>query len=167
MKHPLFTIIFTLFMGIQAVMAEDISFSATVYIKASKSRVWEGLTDPQTVSRYFMCPMIRIGNKNGDPIEYGVGKDVLISGKIVKFLPNESLSYTFIFDPISHKGTENDAASLVTIDIKEDEGLTVLNLLHNGFKEKDQTYSNVTGGWPWIISNLKTYLETGKTLNEK
>ena len=167
MKYRFLNTVFILFIGIQIAMAEEISFSTTVYIKANKSKVWEALTDPKIVSKYFMCPMISIGNKNGDPIEYGVGKNVLIAGKIVKFIPNETLSYTFVFDPASHKGTENDGPSLVTIDIEDDKGLTIFNLTHNGFKEKDQTYSNVTGGWPWIISNLKTYLESGKTLNEK
>ena len=153
--------------GILNLMAEDISFSSTIFIKASKTKVWNALVEPKEVSKYFMCPMIRMGNKIGDSIEYGIGKDVMISGKIVEIKVEDTLSYSFLFDPESHIGTEKDAQTVVKVTISEDNGVTTLELVHGGFHGKDQTYANIVGGWPWIISNLKTYLETGKTLNEK
>ena len=160
-------IFFIFLFGILNLMAEDISFSTTIFIKASKTQVWNALVEPKEVSKYFMCPMIRMGNKIGDSIEYGIGKDVMISGKIVEFKIEDALSYSFMFDPESHKGTEKDAQTLVNVTISEDKGITTLNLVHGGFQGKDQTYANIVGGWPWILSNLKTYLETGKTLIEK
>ena len=62
--------------------------------------------------------------------------------------------------------TKNDKSSIVTYEIIEEHGLLRLVLTHSGFTEKNDTYYNVTGGWPYILSNMKTYLETGKTLKE-
>ena len=78
----------------------------------------------------------------------------------------EKFSHSFKFIQ-SHPEAKNEESSIVTYEIFEDNGLIGLSLTHSGFKEKNQTYHNVTGGWPYILSNLKTYLETGKTLTEK
>ena len=37
-----------------------------------------------------------------------------------------------------------------------------LTVTHTGFKSEDQTFADVTGGWPVILSSLKSVLETGK-----
>ena len=146
-------------------MSEDIYFETTIYIKAPKERVWEYIVKPDYVSKYYLCPLLKIGDKAGDLIEYGMKDKILISGKITAFKPGSELSHSFVFDPTSHAGTELDGSTLVNYRLNETDGITELVLHHGGFKSKDQTFSNITGGWPWIISNLKTYIETGKPLN--
>jgi hypothetical protein len=39
-----------------------------------------------------------------------------------------------------------------------------LTISHTGFRAEDQTFSDITGGWPVIASSLKTLLETGRGL---
>jgi len=147
--------------------AEGISYQIEVYLKATKEQVWESLTVPKEASKYFMCPMIRCGSRAGEIIEYGIGNEVMIGGEIIVYQENDTLTYTFKFDPNTHKGTEEDITTIVKITISEDRGITKMLLVHSGFEKQDQSYVNITGGWPWIISNQKTYLETGKTLTEK
>ena len=91
----------------------------------------------------------------------------LIKGKIIAYKVNESLIHSFKFLPPGHDKTESDAETTVSYHLKESDGVVQLTLRHSGFKKKNQTYANVTGGWPWILSNLKTLLETGKSLQEK
>jgi hypothetical protein len=53
----------------------------------------------------------------------------------------------------------------VTYDIEPGgDAMCVLYLTHSGFQSKNQTFTDITGGWPVILSSLKTLLETGKPL---
>jgi hypothetical protein len=42
--------------------------------------------------------------------------------------------------------------------------MTRLTVVHDQFVDQPETYKQVSGGWMWIISNLKTLLETGDVL---
>jgi uncharacterized protein YndB with AHSA1/START domain len=54
------------------VKKEEISYQIEAYIKATKAQVWNPLTVPEEVSKYFMCPMVRCGSKVGELIEFGM-----------------------------------------------------------------------------------------------
>jgi hypothetical protein len=43
-------------------------------------------------------------------------------------------------------------------------GVSKLTVIHDGFEARTETYTQVTGGWPWIVSGLKSLLETGEPL---
>ncbi|MCM8531887.1 MAG: SRPBCC domain-containing protein [Lentisphaeraceae bacterium] len=146
--------------------AEEIKFEQTIFIKSNTTKVWDALTNPEIVKKYFLCPLKSIGCKKGDKLIYGNKEFDLIKGKIVHFDKKKVFAHSFKFLPPGHDNTKSDEETMVRYTLEEDESLVVLTLTHKGFKEKNQTYHNVTGGWPYILSNLKTYLETGKTLNE-
>ncbi len=44
------------------------------------------------------------------------------------------------------------------------EGLSKLTVVHDGFEGETNTFGQVTGGVPYILSGLKTLLETGEPL---
>jgi len=54
--------------------------------------------------------------------------------------------------------------SKVTFDIEALDELVKLTVVHDRFDERSLMAQLVTGGWPAILSNLKTLLETGTTL---
>jgi uncharacterized protein YndB with AHSA1/START domain len=146
-------------------MAEDIQYQQIIYIKSSKEKVWAALTEADTINKYYMCPILTMGKSEGEKISFGFKDQVFIEGKILKLKTNQIFSHSFKFIE-SHPEAKNDSSSIVTYEIIEEHGLLRLNLTHSGFKERNATYANITGGWPYILSNLKTYLETGKTLKE-
>jgi hypothetical protein len=39
-----------------------------------------------------------------------------------------------------------------------------LRVVHDSFDAETATYRDVRGGWPWIVSGLKSLLETGEPL---
>ena len=147
-------------------IAEDINCQNTLYIKATNEKVWNALVVPVEVSKYYMCPMINCGTKIGDPIEFGVANKVMIGGHILNIIVNDTFSYSFKFEPNEIDSDENYKTNL-NIKISEDKGITKFILVHSGFKDKGQSYADIVDGWPWILSNMKAYIETGKTLNEK
>jgi uncharacterized protein YndB with AHSA1/START domain len=60
----------------------------------------------------------------------------------------------------------SEPRSKVTFDI-ESLGQTVkLTVVHDGFEPGSAVLESISGGWPAILANLKTLLETGETLPE-
>jgi uncharacterized protein YndB with AHSA1/START domain len=143
-----------------------IEFEMTVFIKADSKQVWESLVNPDIVKRYHFIPLIKPVESVGDDVSYGFENNRMIAGKAIEIDRGKKLSHSFVFNPDSHAGTEEDQASVVIYEISEQDGLSILTLTHRGFKERNQTYENVVGGWPYILSSLKTLLETGKSLQE-
>ena len=144
-------------------MTEDIRFEYVLYIKASKEQVWEGITNPEKVTQYYMCQAMKIGAQAGEPIEYGAGGEVFIAGEMLEIIPNEKLIHTFQFMG-SHEQDAEHEPSKVSYELIPEGELLILVLTHTGFSERNDTFRSVTGGWPYVLSNLKTLLETGKTL---
>ena len=146
--------------------SHDIAYEQVIYIKSTKEKIWNALTKADIISKYYMCPVQSIGSKKGEGISFGDKGETFISGKILDIEINTKFSHSFKFKQ-SDSEAKNDESTIVTYELFDDHGLIVLVLTHSGFKEENETYRNITGGWPYILSNLKTYLETGKTLTEK
>ena len=146
--------------------SHDIKYEQVIYIKSTKEKIWNALTKADIISKYYMCPVQSIGSKKGEGISFGDKGETFISGKILDIEINTKFSHSFKFKQ-SDSDAKNDESTIVTYELFDDNGLIVLVLTHSGFKEENETYHNITGGWPYILSNLKTYLETGKTLTEK
>jgi hypothetical protein len=54
--------------------------------------------------------------------------------------------------------------SKVTFEIEQAGANVKLTLRHDGFEKDSIVLANVSDGWPYIIANLKTLLETGEPL---
>ena len=148
-----------------SLIAEAVKFEQKIYIKASKEKVFAALTTAETVSQYYMCPAECIGTKKGDKVIYAIKGQQVITGEVLNIEKDRIFSHSFRFLPLSQQYKDHKATK-VTYRIQEGQGFVILHLSHSGFKAKDQNYHNIAGGWPYILSNLKTYLETGKTLKQ-
>jgi hypothetical protein len=42
--------------------------------------------------------------------------------------------------------------------------VTKLTVVHDELEQAVKTAASVAGGWPWVLSGLKTLLETGEPL---
>ena len=89
--------------------------------------------------------------------------------------PPRRLSYTwhtFTLELATRFGWEEERLALlaaeprsqVTFELEPDDGLTKLTVIHDGFEPGSAVLESISGGWPRVIANLKTLLETGKTL---
>ncbi len=54
--------------------------------------------------------------------------------------------------------------SKVTFILEPVDDLVKLTVIHDDFMEGSAILPEISQGWPAILSNLKTYLETGETL---
>ncbi len=105
-----------------------------------------------------MAPVRTLELKKAGRISYGGDVD-LISGTIIEVEPPKILVHTFKF------AGSDDPETRVSYEVEPiGESMCSLTISHTGFQAEDQTYADITGGWPVIASSLKTLLETGRSL---
>jgi uncharacterized protein YndB with AHSA1/START domain len=149
-----------------------------VYIKASAQKVWDAITDPKWNSKYaYLCEQHYEPNGSYKAIanegmrQFGM-PEVIIDGEVLEFDPPRKLVHTWH----AHFSDEQNAepATRITYEISEESpGFTRLTLVHElegAPQHAEMVASKWTegagGGWSWILSDLKSFLETGKTLSE-
>lgn len=139
--------------------ASPLDFVHEIRIAAPEEKVWSAIVTPELVGKYHLAPLRKIELRKDGVIEYGTPEQVMISGKITAIEPGTSLSHTFRFAPANHSGTTEDSETVVTYTLRKDGDGTILKLVHSGFTEDNQTRANVTGGWPFILGEMKSFLE--------
>lgn len=138
--------------------SNKVEFHYTIYIAKPVKEVWSAITEKQSVDQYYMAPVLKLELKPGGAISYG-GKSPVIEGIVKEVEPSKKLVHTF------HFVGSKDPDSTVTYELKAiGDSMCVLDLTHEGFSGPNQTYADITGGWPVILSSLKTFLETGKKM---
>jgi uncharacterized protein YndB with AHSA1/START domain len=148
-----------------------------VYIKATPEAIWEAITTPEWTERYgYRSPAeydLRPGGAyrglaNEGMKEYGA-PDVVVDGEVVEVDAPRKLVQTwrFLWDAESMA----EGFTRVTWEIEEGEGgvttLTVTHDLEGAPRMALQVAGAVPeagGGWSFVLSDLKTLLETGSPL---
>ena len=151
-------------------------FAYTTFIQSTPERVWQGLTDPAFTERYWGVAL-ESDWEPGSPITW-VQRGVRIEDPeqvVLEADPPRRLAYTFhTFTPefVAAVGFDDETASAVTAEERsrvafdiEDMGPRVkLSLVHTGFAPGSRVLELIGGGWPAVLSSLKTMLETGEAL---
>ena len=133
-------------------------------IQTSNALLWDAITNPDITRHYFFDLRVESQWSVGSKVQYinSDGVDI-ISGKILEIEPISKVAYSFRGHAAANG--ERDADSRVTFEIEAlHANACKLTVVHDDFESENTTYSNVGGGWPTILSGLKTYLETGKPL---
>ncbi len=138
-------------------------FVYTTYIETTPEKLWHALTDGKFTERYWFGARLKSDWKVGSSFEM-VRSDGTVSdaGKVVECDPPKRLAYTFV--NLSDKYM-NDVPALATFTLVPCGKLVKLTLTHEGFAVGSQFFKGISGGWPAILSNLKSMMETGRTLD--
>jgi uncharacterized protein YndB with AHSA1/START domain len=133
-----------------------------IYIRTTPERLWEAIIDPEIRSKYSFGAEVTSDWKVGSRLKMGVPKlgVELGDGEVLEFDPPRRLVHTMTAlwsDEVTREG-----ATRVTWEIAQVEDSCHLRVTHDEMREgaNDQIY----GGWPMILSGLKTWLETGRLL---
>ncbi|HWL53015.1 MAG TPA: SRPBCC domain-containing protein [Chthoniobacteraceae bacterium] len=138
-----------------------LEFTAIRSIAATPAEVWQAITDPAQVSQYHLAPLRTMELHPGGKVRYGTDEQEMISGKVLEVVPERKLVHTFRFAP-TLEGTRDDPESTVSYHLEAGDGETRLLLVHSGFPEENQTYANISGGWPHLLDALKAFVERGR-----
>jgi uncharacterized protein YndB with AHSA1/START domain len=144
----------------------DLKFVYVSYIESTPERVWDALTNGDVTEQYFFGSRIESDWKEGSRITYSRGGEVTDWGEILKCEPQKELSFTWTN---KWDNEEREEPTIATFTLKDLNGTVKLTLRHENLMEKDyveeeDTFVGYNNGWPAILSNLKTLLETGRTL---
>jgi len=152
-------------------------FVYVTYMRTTPEKLWQALTDPSFTLRYWGIGM-ESDWKVGSPIrlQWGPGQDFHdIEQVVLESEPYRRLSYRWHNYQPEHAAifgwSEETFAQLVkeplskvTFDIEPMGGTVKLTVVHDDFVPDSEMLKGVSGGWPTILSNLKTLLETDETL---
>jgi uncharacterized protein YndB with AHSA1/START domain len=133
-----------------------------IYIKTSPERLWEAITDDEMRKRYTFGVGIESDWTPGSEYSAGVpGVVDISSGENVEVDPPRRLVQTF--NALWSEDVRRAGATRVTWEIEPvGDDSCQLRVIHDQIPEGAN--SELFGGWPMILSGLKTLLETGEDL---
>ena len=166
-----------------AIAQESLNSNSTthiheIYIKANAVAIWDALTKPEWTSRYgyralsnyelkpggkFRCAANDMMKQHGLP-------EIIIDGEVIEVQPPNKLvqTYRFLFN------AEHEAEGFTRITwevVPTEKGFCRVTVTHDtagapmmmaATRSKFDLQGG--GGWNWILSDLKSLLETGKTM---
>jgi len=133
-----------------------------IYIRTTPERLWEAITDPEIRSKYNFGAAVTSDWTPGSsfrmaPTDAGI---LLGEGVNLEVDPPRRLvqSATFLWsDEVKSEGT-----SRITWEIEQIQDSCRLTVTHDQLR--DGANPELYGGWPMILSGLKTWLESGELL---
>ncbi len=147
------------------------SFVYVSYIATTPEKVWQAFVDTDVMRQYWIgssgdCARVNVSDwKPGSAWEHQRVDDtrtVDIVGKVIESIPPRRLVFTWA-RPMD--AADDSKHSRVSIDIEpQGDGLVRLTVTHDDLERDPKMLEGISGGWPKVLSNLKTLLETGRAL---
>jgi uncharacterized protein YndB with AHSA1/START domain len=149
-----------------------------IYINATAETVWDAVTNPEWNAKYGYRGAQTYDMRPGgqyrayaNPEMRSMGlPEVIIDGEVLECAPPHKLVQTYRW--LFNEETKAEGFTRITWEIETTElGFTRLTVTHElegapGMAAATKSKFNTRGGggWNWILSDLKSLLETGKTL---
>lgn len=135
----------------------------TTYIAGSVADVWRAITDGDQTVQYFYETRVESTWEPESPIRY-LDKDgsVVADGEIISYEHEARLEMMFHarWDP----ELEAEGPVREVWIVADAGGTTMLTVEMHDVAVDSKTFSEFTGGFPFIVSGLKTLVETGKPM---
>jgi uncharacterized protein YndB with AHSA1/START domain len=133
-----------------------------IYIKTTPERLWEAITDPATRAKYNFGVGIKSDWTPGSRYEsaHEQAGIAIAEGENLEVDPPTRLVQSF--NALWSDDVKAEGTSRVTWEIERVEDSCRLTVTHDQLREGAN--NQIYGGWPMILSGLKTLLETGEEL---
>lgn len=150
-----------------------------IYIKANAVAIWDALTKPEWTARYGYRALSNYELKPGgkfrcvanDMMQQQGLPEVIVDGEVIEVQPPNKLvqTYRFLFNA-EHKA---EGFTRITWEVvPTDKGFCRVTVTHDTAgapmmmaATRGKFDKQGGGGWNWILSDLKSLLETGKTMD--
>ncbi len=142
---------------------EKSTFVYVVYIRTTQKKLWQALITPEFQRQYWNGAHMESDWKKGSPWKLGYSDDnITDSGSIIEFHPPKRLviKWRNEFMP----ALKSEGFSICTMELNPQPGAVKLTITHAINRPKSKLINAVSGGWPFVLSNLKSLLETGKVV---
>ena len=151
------------------------TFAYTTYIKTTPERLWQALTEPAFTERYWSTTFETNWQVGSTMTWHSRGVTIADARQVVlECEPYRRLSYAWhtltpeladahgLSDEVV-AAVAGEGRSKVTFEIEPLDELCKLTVVHDGFEAGSTMLELVSGGWPQVLSKLKTLLETDET----
>lgn len=136
------------------------AFVYVTYIASTSEKVFKALTDTDATAKFWFGHAVTSDWKVGSPVKFHREGKLTLSGQVLENDPPRRLSYTFTPQHEPHDGSDT---SRVVMDLEQQKGQVKLTVTHDDFATDSKVFAGISNGWPLVLSNLKSYLETGST----
>jgi len=138
------------------------SYVYVTYIRASPEQVWQALTDADVTARYWAHANESDWQSGSSWTHRRIDGSGIADavGQVLEAEPPVRLVITF--DDLPDMATSRDP-SIVTFLIEPHEDIVRLTVTHENLPNQ-QMRGGIAHGWPAVMANLKSLLETGTTL---
>jgi len=133
-----------------------------IYIKTTPERLWEAITDPELRSRYSFGVSVESDWAAGSPYRavHPGAQSAISEGENLEVDPPFRLVQSF--NALWSEAVKREGTSRVTWEIEPVGDSCRLTVTHDELAQ--DAHAEIYGGWPQILSGLKTLLETGESL---
>jgi uncharacterized protein YndB with AHSA1/START domain len=136
------------------------TFVYVTYIRTTPEKLWLALTDGEFMKQYWFGVHGESQWTAGSSWK-NVSSDgqILDSGEIVEAEPPRRLVVRW--QNQAKPELKAEGASLCTLELEQFGSAVKLSITHTIEREPSKLITAVSGGWPKVVSNLKSLLETG------
>jgi uncharacterized protein YndB with AHSA1/START domain len=136
------------------------SFVYVTFIRTTPEQLWSALIDPDFMKEYWFGVHIKTEWKPGAPWEmlYPDGR-ITDAGEILEFDPPKRIVLKWCHEL---KPELKEGFARCTIELEPVSDAVKLTITHTMDRAESKLIQAVSGGWPRILSNLKSLLETGQ-----
>ena len=151
-------------------------FVYTTYITTTPERLWQALTDPAFTSRYWNLTFETDWQPGSEMVWQNHGVTIADPEQVVlESDPYRRLSYTWHtftqelgdavgWTPAKVAEFARERRSKVTFELEPVDEKVKLTVLHDDLDPASATLEVISGGWPVVLSALKTMIETDAVL---
>jgi len=142
------------------------TFSYVTFIRTTPERLWNAIVEPEFARQFFFGAHFDTDWKPGSPwrLVFPDGR-VADSGVVTEVTPHKRLVLTWRneWSPEIHA----EGYGRMTLELEQIEDAMKLSVTHTSESIDSKLIDAVSGGWPRILSNLKSLLETGEVVLRK
>lgn len=141
-------------------MKNNITATAKIKINAPSSKVWEALTNPELIRKYFFGTEAHSDWKEGSPLTFkGVweGKSYEDKGTILKSVPNQLLQYNY-WSSMSGIEDRPENYVIITYELNEKNEETTLTITQENIPTQ-QMKNHSEENWKKVLKGLKELVE--------
>lgn len=139
------------------------TFVYVTFIRTTPDKLWSALTDPATTPKYWFGMHLDSDWKAGSSWNMVRSNgEVTDTGDIIKADPPRRLvlKWRNEFRP----ELKAEGYSRCTLELEPMDDVVKLSVVHEIDRAESLVIAAVSGGWPRILSNLKSLLETGDVI---
>jgi uncharacterized protein YndB with AHSA1/START domain len=134
-------------------------FVYVTYIASTPEKVFAALTSHEATGKFWFGNAVTSDWKVGSPVAFHREGKLIVQGKVLENDPPRRLSYTFHSMHEPFNGQEKPSRVLYEIERQRDQ--VKLTVTHDDFVEGSKVFGAISNGWPLVLSNLKSFLESG------